>query len=304
MIKKNNLKGVSILSVTALIWGCAFVAQSAGMDYIGPFTFNVARSYIGFVVLLPCIALLDVLNNRKPTIFGAAQSPAQKKMLLKGGIVAGLILGLASSLQQIGIMNTTVGKAGFITTLYIIFVPIFGLFLKKSVDKNVWIGVALALVGMYLLCITSGFSLGIGDTFIILCAIAFTFHILTIDHFSPLTDGVRMACLQFFVAGTINLIPMFLLEQPTFSAILAAWLPLLYTGVMSSGVAYTLQIVGQKYTSPTIASLVMSFESVFAVLAGWILLGENMSTREIIGCAFMFFAIVIAQLPQKKPKSP
>ncbi len=299
MVKQNNLKGASILSITAFIWGCAFVAQSAGMEFVGPFTFNAARNFIGSLFLIPCIAFLDIINKRKPTIFGTATTKQQRKMLLLGGVVSGFILAIASALQQLGILNSTVGKAGFITTLYIIFVPIFGLALKKHVGKNIWLGVAIAIVGLYLLCITSGFSITMGDTYLILCAVVFSFHILTIDHFSPLTDGVRMACIQFFVAGVINSIPMLVFEAPNIESIAAAWLPVLYTGILSSGVAYTLQIIGQKYTLPTIASLVMSFESVVAVLAGWVLLGENMTQREILGCVLVFAAIIIAQLPEK-----
>ncbi len=300
MVKQNNLKGISILSITAFIWGCAFVAQSAGMDFVGPFTFNAVRNFIGGLFLMPCIAFLDVINKRKPSLFGTAKTPKQRKMLLLGGTACGAILAVASALQQLGILNSTVGKAGFITTLYIIFVPLFGLVLKKHVGKNIWVGVVIAIVGLYLLCITSGFSLTAGDTYLILCAIVFAFHILTIDHFSPLTDGVRMACIQFFVAGVLNSIPMFLFEAPTIESIAAAWLPVLYTGVLSSGIAYTLQIIGQKYTQPTIASLVMSFESVVAVLAGWVLLSENMTPREILGCVLVFCAIIIAQLPERK----
>ncbi len=299
MFKTGNLKGICFLSITSIIWGCAFVAQSAGMDFVGPFTFNAVRNFIGSIFLVPCIIFLDILFKRKPSVFGIAQTKPQRKTLVKGGIVTGIILGFASALQQIGIVYTSVGKAGFITTLYIIFVPLFGLVLKKRVSKNVWVGVFLATIGLYLLCITSGFSIGIGDTYIIICAVIFSFHILTIDYFSARTDGVRMACIQFFVAGVVNSTLMFLFEQPSFTSILSAYVPLLYTGVLSSGIAYTFQIIGQKYTAPTIASLILSFEAVFAMFAGWLILNEQLTTREITGCVFMFVAIIIAQLPNK-----
>ena len=223
--------------------------------------------------------------------------------MLIGGICCGLALGVASSLQQIGIQHTTVGKAGFITTFYIIIVPIIGLFFKKRCGINVWIGVVFALAGLYFLCITEGFSIGYGDTMVFLCALAFSIHILVIDHFTQLVDGVKMSCIQFFVAAIVSGIGMMLFENPDIGNILAAWMPILYAGALSSGVGYTLQIIGQKGMNPTIASLILSLESVISVLAGMVLLNEKLTGREILGCILMFVAIILAQLPEKKKGS-
>lgn len=289
-----------LLLITALIWGSAFVAQSAGMDYLGPFTFTVARSFIGGAFLLPCIAFLDKLGGRKFTLWGSAQTPAQRKTLVLGGVVTGIILAIAGNFQQFGIQYTTVAKAGFITTLYIIIVPLLGLLARKKVGGLVWCGVGLAALGMYLLCMTDGFSVSGGDFLVLLCACMFSLHILAIDHFSSKVDCVRMACIQFFVCGLVSSVPMAALETPTLPALAAAWLPLLYAGVLSSGVGYTLQVVAQKDTSPTVASLIMSLESVFAALAGWVLLGQTLTVREGVGCLLVFAAILLAQLPQKK----
>ena len=211
---------------------------------------------------------------------------------------------MASNLQQFGVKYTTVGKAGFITALYIVLVPIFGIFLKKKVGVKVWISVAISVVGLYLLCMTEKLSISKGDFLVLLCAIVFSIHILVIDHFSPLVDGVRMSCIQFWITGILSAIPMFLFEKPSLSAIFAAAVPLLYAGVMSSGVAYTLQIVAQKDADPTVASLILSLESVFSVLAGWAVLGQVMSMREICGCVLMFAAIILAQLPERKTVQP
>ncbi|MEG1010255.1 MAG: DMT family transporter [Ruthenibacterium sp.] len=289
-----------LLLLTALIWGCAFVAQSAGMDYVGPFTFNSARSFIGAIFLLPCIALIDKMNGRKPSLWGVAATRQQRKMLLLGGVAVGCVLTVASGVQQIGIMDTTVGKAGFITALYIIIVPLLGLFAGRQPGIRVWVGVGLAVFGMYLLCMTQGLSIGKGDFYVFLSAVGFALHILIIDYFSGRVDGVRMACMQFFVCGLLSAVPALLFERPSVAALFSAWAPLLYAGVLSCGVGYTLQIVAQKHTEPTIASLLMSLESVFAVLAGWVVLHETLTLREGLGCALVFAAIILAQLPQHK----
>ena len=312
-MKKTSWKNPVMLFLTATIWGVAFVAQSVGMEYIGPFTFNFARCLLGGVVLIPCIAFLDKIrgredraieseiSDRKSTGIGAFLSGGgDGRTLLKGGICCGIALFVAGNLQQFGIQYTTVGKAGFITALYIVLVPLVGIFVGKAAGLRVWVSVALAVAGLYLLCITGGFSIGKGDFLVLLCALAFTIHILVIDYFSPKTDGVRMSCIQFFVCGILSGIGMLLTENPQISAILQAWMPVLYAGVMSCGVAYTLQIVGQKGMDPTVASLIMSLESVVSVLAGWVLLGQKLSVRELAGCALMFTAIVLAQLPGKK----
>ena len=292
-MKKEQIKGSLLLFLAAIIWGVAFVAQSVGMDYVGPFTFNCVRTLIGGIVLIPCIAILNRGKVKKKTDF------TEKKRLLLGGICCGVALTTGSTLQQFGIMYTTVGKAGFITAFYIIIVPILGLFLGKKCGVSVWISVVIALAGLYFLCITDGFSIGKGDIYVFLGAIAFSIHILVIDHFTQFNDGVKMSCIQFFVCGILCFVPMMLFEQPEISMILLAWKPILYAGVMSCGVAYTLQIVGQKNMNPTVASLILSLESVTSVIAGFLVLHQNLSHRELIGCGLMFVAIVLAQLPQK-----
>ena len=300
-MKKMTGKNTLMLFLTAFIWGSAFVAQSVGMDYVGPFTFSCVRSFIGGIFLIPCIWFLDQWSAKNDRTEGEkkAVSKEEKKMELLGGICCGLALCVATNLQQIGMQYTTVGKAGFITALYIVLVPIFGIFLKKKVEARIWVSVMISVVGLYLLCITDKLVLGKGDTLVLLCAVVFTIHILVIDYFSPKADGVRIACIQFFITGILSAIPMFLFETPRLSDIFAAAVPVLYAGVLSSGVAYTLQIVAQKDADPTVASLILSLESVFSVLGGWMILGQKLSIREIAGCILMFSAIILAQLPEK-----
>ena len=287
---KNNI----LLVLTALIWGCAFVAQSVGMDYVGPFTFNMARFLIGAIVLLPVIWFMD--RQRKT----GAEKGAGQKTLIIGGICCGIALAVASTLQQWGILFTTVGKAGFITAMYIVIVPLLGIFIGKKVRPLIIGCVAIAVVGFYFLCMTESLRLELGDFLVLLCAIAFSIHILVIDHFSPKVDGVKMSAIQFLTAAIISAVPTLLWEQPVFTEILQAWQPVLYAGVMSCGVAYTLQIIAQKNADPTVASLLLSLESVFSVLAGWVLLGQGLSLKELFGCVLIFCAIILAQLPEKK----
>lgn len=290
-------KNLFLLFVTAFIWGTAFVAQSVGMDHIGPFTFNAARSLIGGIALLPVILLF---NRRKSPAQRQAER-ANRKTLLLGGVCCGLALGVASCLQQVGMQYTTVGKAGFITALYIVIVPILGLFLHKKVGAKLWVSVVVAILGLYLLCMSGSLRLAWGDFLVLLCALCFSVHIMVIDYFSPKVDGVAMSCIQFFVAAVFSAVCMLAVEGvPDPQAVVISWMPILYAGVLSSGVAYTLQIIGQKGVNPTMASLVLSLESVISVLAGWIILGQSMSPREILGCVLMFGAIVLAQLPERK----
>ena len=300
MKRTSSVKSPLLLFLTAIIWGTAFVAQSVGMDYVGPFTFNFVRSVIGGAVLIPCVFLLDRFRG----LDGAGSEKIytwHQKELFAGGICCGVALFIASNLQQFGIQYTTVGKAGFITALYIVIVPVIGVFTKKTTGYKIWLSVLLAVAGLYLLCITEGFSVGTGDFLVFLCALCFSVHILIIDYFSPKVDGVKMSCIQFFVCGLLSGIAMVFTEQFEFHAVLTAWMPLLYAGVMSCGVAYTLQIVGQKGMDPTVASLILSLESVVSVLSGWLLLNQKLSLRELAGCVLMFVAIILAQIP-KKPK--
>lgn len=286
-MKKKQLGNSLLLLLTATIWGSAFVAQSVGMEHVGPFTFTFSRSIIGGIVLLPCILLLGKWKKRFAT-----------KIEWIGGICCGIALCVASNFQQVGMQYTTVGKAGFITALYVVLVPIFGIFMKKRVSLLIWGCVAVSVAGLYLLCMPAGaFVLAFGDLLVLLCAVLFSVHILVIDHFSPKGDGVVISCIQFFTCGILSAIPMLFFENPSVGSILDAKWSILYAGVLSSGVAYTLQVVAQKNVNPTVASLIMCLESVVAVLAGWMILGQGMSSREIWGCLLMFAAIVVAQLP-------
>lgn len=293
-MRQKTMRANLLLLLTATIWGTAFVAQSVGMDHVGPFTFICVRYWIGGLFLLPCIRLLDRVVGRP-----AAAAPENRRVHLIGGVCCGAALFVASVLQQLGIQRTTVGKAGFLTALYILIVPLLGLFVGKRVSRRIWGCVAVALVGMYLLCMTESLSVSTGDLLVMLCAVGFSIHILVIDHFSPRVDGVRMSCIQFFTAGALGIVPM-LIEQPDLSSLLAAAAPILYAGVLSSGVAYTLQVVAQKDTDPTVATLIMSLESVISMLAGWVILGQALSPRELAGCALVFAAIIVAQLPERK----
>lgn len=295
-MQAKKLRANLLLLLTAMIWGAAFVAQSVSMDYIGPFTFLFSRSILGGVVLLPVIALMDKAHGK------AEKQPGDRKLLLLGGLACGAALFVASSFQQIGIQETTAGKAGFITAMYMVLVPVAGLLLGKKAGGKVWGAVAVALVGMYLLCFSGG-GLGAinrGDLMEMVCALGFTVHILVIDRFSGRVDGVKMSCIQFFVCGILAFCFMLIFEEPNLGDIQAAWLPIVYAGLMSGGVGYTLQIVAQKDTDSTVASLLMSLESVFSLVFGWILLKEAMSARELIGCVLMFAAIIWVQLPERK----
>lgn len=292
--KERKRQGVFMLMLTALIWGVAFVAQSVGMNYVGPYTFNFVRFLIGGAVLIPCMLIFGKKVAGEKT-FTEEEKKTRHRAGVTGGLCCGFFLFLASTLQQFGILDTTVGKAGFITALYIVIVPILGIFLKKKVSGKIWAAVLLALAGMYLLCMKSGFGISKGDLLVFLCAVVFSFHILTVDFFAPKTDGVFMSCIQFFTAGTLSAIFAFIYESPRLGDILRAWEPVLYAGVLSCGVAYTLQILGQKRLKPAVASLILCLESVFSALAGWLILGQTMSAREITGCGMVFAAILLAQ---------
>jgi len=288
----SKLAGNSMLLLAAFFWGIAFVAQSSGMDYMEPFTFNGVRSLMGTLVLIPVIFVFDKKNGRKNHL--------PTKMEWIGGTVCGAICFAATSFQQFGLLTTSAGKAGFITALYIILIPIIGLFMKKKAPAMVWVSAITALAGLFFLCVTEEFSLERGDILVLICAFIFSWHIIAIDYFSPKVDGVRLSCIQFLVAGLLSMPGMFIFETPTISGMLAGWLPLCYAGIFSCGVAYTLQIIGQRYTAPTIASILMSFESVFSVIFGAIILHQYMSGKEILGCVLMFIAIILAQVDFKE----
>ncbi len=307
----NSKKALSslLLLLASIIWGSAFIAQSLGMAHIGPLSFVCVRSFIGFLALLPVLLVIQKIE-KKPLLTLSTVSPDGKKhktpAFLRGGITCGFFLTVGMLCQQTGVYLLTVngenvGKAGFITTLYILLVPLLlALFFKKKVTVRVWISVGLALVALYLLSFSGGFSLALGDFLLILCAFGFAAQIIAADIYVQQVNGVLLSCMQFLVCALITVIPAILIEHPTPEMILPAWKSLLYTGALSSGVAFTLQIVAQKHTDPTVASLLMSCESVFAVISAFIVLHETPSPRELAGSVIMFGAIILAQLPPKE----
>lgn len=284
-----------LLLITAMIWGFAFVAQSVGMNYVGPYTFNCVRSLIGAATLVPVIL---IFGNRNRT---RRKRKNNNESVVIGGICCGLCLFGGMTLQQIGIQYTSAGKAGFITACYIVLVPVFSfLFMGRRNKETIWIGVLLGVAGLYLLCVKGSFHVGKGDIYVLLCAMMFTFHILVIDYFNTKADPVRMSCVQFLVCGVISGILMFTFETPDADFILRAWKPILYAGVLSTGIGYTLQMIGQKGLNPTLASIIMSMESVFSVVGGYLILGQKFTTREIAGCILMLLAIILAQIPSEE----
>lgn len=297
--------------LTSFIWGSAFVAQSSGMDYVGPYTYNMARNVLAFLFLIPVIYVIgkkkgvtDNIGSGTGIDEAASEGANWKSILLPdrttlvGGIYCGLVMAVASSLQQIGITMTTAGKAGFITALYIILVPLMGVFIGKKIPRIIWFCVVLATAGFYLLCVKEGFSISKGDILVLFCSVGFSVHIMTIDHFtSKGVDGVKMACVQFAVAAIVMTPVMFLLENPSVSGLFSAWMTIAYAGILSSGVGFTLQIVAQKDTDPTTATLIMSLESVFAAVSGCLFLNEVLLSKEILGCILVFVAVILAQIP-------
>ena len=290
----KQLKGKLMLLTTAIIWGGGFIAQSLGMDLIGPWTFTCLRNIVGGITLLVLMPLLDKTRS----ISGS--NLWDNKVLIIGGIACGCALCAAGTLQTIGIKYTTVAKAGFITTLYVILVPIFSIVLGKRVRPLIWLSAIIAIIGLYFLSMNESFSLSYGDTYVLISSVLFAVHIMIIEHYSPKVDGVRLSCIQFFVAGLLCIIPMLLIEKPTLGQISNAFTAILYSGMVSSGIGYTLQIVGQKDVDPTSASLILSLESVVAVLMGYVFLNQGLTMREVLGCVIMFVAIIIAQLPEKQ----
>ena len=300
-MKNLKIGSAALLFLAALIWGVAFVAQSMGMEYVGPFTFNGSRFLLGGLVLTP-LALIRNQAYEKQEEFQKLSSQKKKqhrKTTLMGGLCCGIAICIASSFQQVGMLYTSVGKAGFITALYIVLVPVLGIFLKKKVAPMVWAGIVLAAIGTYFLCITESFSINQGDLLVFACAICFSFHILIIDYFAPKADGVALSCIQFWFSGIVSMGIALVTESPKPELIFRAAGPILYAGIMSCGVAYTLQILGQKNTKPAIASLILSLESVISVLAGWMILNEVLTLRQLWGCALVFLAVILAQIPMK-----
>lgn len=299
MTNTKKIRNCLLLLTAAIVWGMAFVSQQAGMDFMGPLTFNGTRNIIGSAVLVPVILMI---RGRVPK---AERKPLPVKTTIIGGLACGAALTVASTLQQYGLTMTTVGKGGFITTLYIILTPILGIFIGRKAPKIVWLCAVIAVGGMFLLCVSGeSMSISAGDLLVLGSALVFAVHILVIDHFSPLTDGVVLSCIQFAVCGVVSTIGAFIFEQPSWDQLINGIVPVLYAGVLSCGVGYTLQIVGQKGVDPTAAALILSMESVVATISGFIAYkigflktDQSMSARQIAGCAIVFTAVILVQLP-------
>ena len=294
----NQTKNSMLLMLCALIWGTAFVAQSAGSG-MGAFSFLAGRSWMAVLVLIPTVKAFDALHHRQGRPDGKPKSSAERKQLLKAGLVCGTLLFLASAAQQLGItLDPSTAKAGFLTAMYVVLVPVFGLFLGRKGSAQLWVSMVVAVLGLYLLCMKNGFgSIESSDWLLLSCAVLFSFQIIAVDHFSPQVDGVRLSLAEFLVVSVESTIAAFVFEAPTTAQFAENALPIFYCGIMSSGVAYTLQILGQRDLNPAIASLIMCLESVFSALGGWMLLHQNLSAREVFGCVLIFAAVVLAQLP-------
>ena len=290
-MNRKSLRGSLLLLLGSVIWGAAFVAQRVGMDHLGPFSFNGIRMLLAGIVLIPVAAFLD--RKKEP---GVRPDPKDQR---KAGFLCGVLLFVASSLQQMGLVTTTAGKAGFITALYVVLVPVAAwLLFRKNPGRIIWLGVVLAVFALYLLCMPAGggFTLQSGDLLVLGCAVAFTGQILCVDYYAPKVSGVKLARDEFLVTGALSMVIAVFTETITWTGIREALIPILYAGLMSGAVAYTLQIVGQRDTDPTVASLIMCLESVFATLSGALILGEKMTVRETVGCILMFAAVILAQL--------
>lgn len=304
-MKNRRMLGNALLTLTALVWGTAFVGQRVGMEYIEPFTFGAARMALAAVAVGLVALILDRRAGRSPDkpVRTAQEEKAYRKNTLAGGLCCGLFLMAGSSFQQLGIVYTTAGKAGFITAMYMLLVPIISfMFFKKKNGPLVWIAVLIGVAGMYLLCINESFTLTKGDALVSVCAVFFSMHILCCDHFVQIGDPIKISAIQFAVVSLLSAIAAAIAEEPSWAKVVSATVPILYCGLISGGLGYTLQIVAQKFTDPAVASLLMSLESVFAVIAGALLLNERMSSRELLGCAVMFLAIILVQIPVPEKK--
>ena len=293
-MERKSLRGSLLLLLGSVIWGAAFAAQRMGMDHMGPFTFTGVRMLLAWLVMIPVTVLLERRNKKMPGY--TEPDPKQQR---RAGLICGALLFAASSLQQTGLVTTTAGKAGFITALYVVLVPVAAWFLfRKNPGRVIWLGVAMAVVALWLLCMPAGgsFTLQGGDMLVLGCAVCFTFQILCVDHYAPMVSNTKLARDEFLVTGGLSMLIAVFTENITAEGLREALIPILYAGVMSGAVGYTLQVVGQRDTDPTVASLLMCLEAVFATLTGVILLGEKMTVRETVGCVLMFIAVVLAQL--------
>lgn len=296
-VQKNSFSGIFMLTLCAFIWGTAFIAQSVGGQVVEPLTFNFCRSFLATIFLFICCLMFDKAAGRKLSLLGTDDS-AHKLRLIKGGLICGAALSLATFTQQVGILYTTVGKSGFITALYLVLVPVLNyLVFRKAISALQWLGVLIAAIGMYFICINESFSINKGDIYTLISAFCFAGQIIYVDKLIANMDGIRLSLTQLIGTTAINFTMMLLFENPTWASIEQGWMPIAYAGIMSSGIAYTLQIFGQKNCTPVLASMIMSLESAFALLSGWLLLGQEMTMREIFGCGLVFIAIILAQLP-------
>jgi len=291
-LKKDFITHSVFPLIAALIWGTAFAAQSICSEYIETMTFNALRGLIASITLLFVYLVMNGIKKEK-----TKREPVNIKKLIPGSIMCGLFLTLASNMQQLGIGMTSAGKAGFITALYIVIVPLLGLFIKKKCGINIWISIVIAIAGFYFLCITEDFSITPGDFYVLICSVLFSIHILVIDHYTQSVNGVLLSLGQFIVVTILSGIGMMIFENPSLHLISKCILPTLYVGIFSSGVAYTLQIIAMRGSNPTVVSLILSLESVFSVIGGAIILGERLTTKEYIGCILVFAAAILSQLP-------
>lgn len=302
-MKNKKTMGNFLLLLTAMIWGMAFAFQRKGMESIDPMTFTAVRMGLAAIVIGAAAIIFQIGKKKHPSVYTAEEERLRTKNTILGGVFCGMFLAAASIFQQIGMISTSAGKSGFITAMYILLVPIINFLLfKKKNSPLVWIAVLLSLIGMYLLCMKEGFGLARGDLLLFLCAVMFSGQILCCDHFVQRGDPLQISAIQILTCSLISAAAAFFTEQPTWEQIKSAAIPILYCGIMSGGVGYTLQMIAQKYTDPTIASLLMSLESVFAVIGGALLLNEHLTGRELMGCIIMFAAIILVQLPAPEKK--
>ena len=292
----KHLHSNLLLLLCALIWGFAFSAQASGMEYIGPWTFTCVRSFIAAITLRILMPVLDSIRSDVKV----PSDEKERRHLLKAGVLCGFFLCSASMFQQTGLLYASVGKAGFLTALYVILVPIIGLFFGRKTNKRIFLSAFIALCGFWLLSVNEEFTIGKGDLLLVICSFLFAGHILVIDRYADSTDGVRLSCIQFVVCGVICFIPMMILEHPSLKNLIDAAVPVLYAGVLSSGAGYTLQILGQKDADPTAAGMILSLESVFSAIGGWLILHQTLSLRELTGCAIVFAAVILCTLTEKE----
>ncbi len=297
-MKTQTLKSNSLLFVSAMIWGFAFVAQRAGMEHVGPFMFNAARFALGGISLIP---LLLFNRNRAPS--EKTPPPAAGRAIISGGILAGLALFMGISFQQLGIVHTTAGKAGFITGLYVVVVPILGLIWKQSPGSGTWFGAVCAVVGLYFLSFTESFTMSFGDLLVLIGMFFWALHVHVIDYYTTRIDSIQLAFMQFVLCAMLSFIISLFVEVTTFQGVIDAAIPILYAGVLSVGVAFTLQVVAQREAHPAHAAIILSLEAVFAVLGGWLILGETLALRGFVGCAFMLVGMLLSQLNFRAARS-